>query len=257
METNENVHGTVLRIERCSIYDGDGFRTVIFLKGCPLRCRWCSMPESQSFQIEQSGNITYGLMMTLENIMKEIRKDSCCYFNSNGGVTLSGGEVLSQLEFTAAVLKASRNECYNTAIETSFFAPWTSIRTILPYVNTVFVDLKIIDSKKHINYCGVDNRLILNNLLHTNDMEESFKLVIRIPVIPGINDTGENLEQAGQFCSKLHHLHHVQLLPYHRLGVDTYRKLKRHYPLSDVRTPSTENMMQHQEIIRKYVENVL
>ncbi|MDR1043011.1 MAG: glycyl-radical enzyme activating protein [Clostridiales Family XIII bacterium] len=254
----ETICGTVLRIERSSIYDGDGFRTVIFLKGCPLRCQWCSTPEAQSSGIERIENdFTYGYTMTVDEVMKEIRKDSCCYFHSGGGVTLSGGEVLSQPEYTSAILQASRSECFNTAIETSFFAPFASIRTILPYVNTAFVDLKIMDSGKHLACCGVDNKMILDNLRRTNDMKEPFRLVIRIPLIPGINDDDENLERSGQFCSELSHLHSVQLLPYHRLGVDTYRKLKRSYLLSDVRTPSTEDMLRHKEILRKYVEHVL
>ena len=86
--------GMVLRIERSSIHDGDGFRTVVFLKGCPLRCQWCSTPESQSFGVEKTADNVYGTLMTVEDVMKEIRKDSLFFFLSTGGVTLSGGEVL-------------------------------------------------------------------------------------------------------------------------------------------------------------------
>ena len=83
--------GMVLRIERSSIHDGDGFRTVVFLKGCPLRCQWCSTPESQSFGVERTADNVYGTLMTVEDVMKEIRKDSLFFFLSTGGVTLSGG----------------------------------------------------------------------------------------------------------------------------------------------------------------------
>ena len=86
--------GLVLRIERSSIHDGQGFRTVVFLKGCPLRCQWCSTPESQSFQIERTDDKTYGNWMTVEEVMREIRKDSLFFFISAGGLTLSGGEIL-------------------------------------------------------------------------------------------------------------------------------------------------------------------
>lgn len=116
--------GMVLRIERSSIHDGEGLRTVVFLKGCPLRCQWCSTPESQSFQIEQTETNTYGTLMTVAEVMREIRKDSLFYFISAGGLTLSGGEILAQPEFTLALLKNARMECINTAVETSFFAPW-------------------------------------------------------------------------------------------------------------------------------------
>ena len=95
--------GMVLRIERSSIHDGDGFRTVVFLKGCPLRCQWCSTPESQSFGVEKTADNVYGTLMTVEDVMKEIRKDSLFFFLSTGGVTLSGGEVLAQPEFALAL----------------------------------------------------------------------------------------------------------------------------------------------------------
>ena len=207
----EEIHGIVLRIERSSIYDGDGFRTVVFLKGCPLRCQWCSTPEGQSFQIEHehTEQNTYGRMMTVEEVMKEIRKDTAFFFHSGGGVTLSGGEILAQPEFTLALLQASRSECINTAIETSFFAPWAVIQPILPYVNTAFVDIKLFNREQHQQYCGVGNQTILENISQTNNVEKPFRLIVRIPIIPGINDTEEELAQIGQFCAGLRHLHHI------------------------------------------------
>jgi len=247
----------VLRIERSSIYDGDGFRTVVFLKGCPLCCQWCSTPESQSFEIEYTEQNTYGRIMTVEEVMKEVRKDSAFFFHSKGGVTLSGGELLSQPGFTLALLQAAWSECINTAIETTFFAPWATIHSILPYVDTAFVDMKVFDRERHKFYCGVDNQIILENLLQTNTVEKPFRLVVRVPIIPGINDSEEELEQIGQFCSKLRYLHHVQLLPYHRLGTETYKKLGRQYLLADILSPSAEQMLRCQEILRKHVEQVL
>lgn len=246
----------VLRIERSSIHDGNGFRTVVFLKGCPLHCQWCSTPESQSSQIETAEHTTYGRIMSVEEVMKEVRKDSAFFFHSGGGVTLSGGELLAQPDFTLALLQASQSECINTAIETSFFAPWAVIRPILSYVNTAFVDIKLFNREQHKKYCGVDNQIILENLLLTNDFEKPFRLIIRVPIIPGINDSEEELEQIGQFCAGLRHLHYVQLLPYHRLGTDTYRKLGRPYLLSCVPSPSSEHMLQCREIIHQYIKQV-
>lgn len=258
-ETNEKeeTRGMVLRIERSSIHDGDGFRTVVFLKGCPLRCQWCSTPESQSFQNEHTADSTYGRVMTVEEVMKEVRKDTAFFFHSGGGVTLSGGEILAQPDFTLALLQASWRECINTAIETSFFAPWAVIRSILPYVNTAFVDIKIFNREQHKKYCGVDNQTILENLLQTNSLEKPFRLIVRVPIIPGINDTEEELEPIGRFCSELRYFHHVQLLPYHRLGTDTYKKLGRPYLLADVTPPSPERMLRCREIIHQYVKQVL
>jgi len=246
----------VLRIERSSIHDGDGFRTVVFLKGCPLRCQWCSTPEGLSFQIEQTEQNTYGRIMTVEEVMNEVRKDTALYFHSGGGMTLSGGEILAQPEFASALLQASCEECINTAIETSFFAPWDTIRSMLPYVNTALVDVKFFSRELHKKYCGVDNQIILENLMRTNGIEP-FHLIIRIPIIPGINDAEEELEQIGRFCSGLRCLNHVQLLPYHRLGTDTYKKLGRPYLLADVRSPSSEHMETCRKILQQYVSLVL
>lgn len=255
-EKREELRGTVLRIERSSIHDGEGFRTVVFLKGCPLRCQWCSTPESLSFKIEHTADYTYGKMMTVEEVMKEVRKDIPFFFHSGGGMTLSGGELLAQSDFSLTLLQAAKSECINTAIETSFYGPWTAIQPILSFVDTAFADIKMFDPEQHKHYCGVDNQIIFDNLLQTNETEKPFRLVIRIPIIPNINDAKEELEQIGKFCAKLRHLHHVQLLPYHRLGTDTYKKLERPYLLTDVRPPSAEHMLRCQEIMQQYVAQV-
>ncbi len=249
--------GMVLRIERSSTFDGAGFRTVIFLKGCPLRCQWCSTPESHSFEIEKTDTNVYGQVMTVEQVMKEARKDSLFFFMSGGGITVSGGEMMAQPDFSRAILQNCRKEGYDTAIETSLFAPWEAVEAVLRYANTAFVDLKLFDSEQHLKYTGVDNELILNNLCATNKMEENFKLVIRTPIIPGINDTPEELNAIGAFAAGLTHLDHVQLLPYHKLGVATYEKLGRTYPLGDIEAPTPEQMERCRGIVRQHVEKVI
>lgn len=243
--------GIVLRMERSSVHDGSGFRTVVFLKGCPLCCQWCSTPESQSFMIEKTkSGAYYGQVMTVEEVMKEIRKDALFYFHSGGGVTLSGGEMLAQSDFSLAILKNAKHEGINTAIETCFFAPWENIRTILPYVNTAFVDLKLMDEEMHKRYCGASNDRILQNLLATNDAGGNFRLVVRIPILPGINDSEKELHSMGAFCAQLNRLDHVQLLPYHKLGTATYQKLGRDYLMRDMEPPTQEHMAACREIVR-------
>ena len=250
---------TVLRLERSSIHDGNGFRTVVFFKGCPLRCQWCSTPESQQRQLEQTqdGEKTYGQVMSVEDILREVRKDIPFYFHSGGGMTLSGGEVLAQHTAAAALLRQARQEGIDTAIETSFFAPVTAVDEVLPYVNTAFVDLKLYDKAKHLAYCGAENGSILYNLLHTNEMDWKGKLIVRIPLIPGVNDGREELAQMGRFCAKLTKLDHVQLLPYHKLGVDTYRKLGRTYQLPDTPVPTAEHMDACRAVIGEYFPKVI
>lgn len=251
-----DVEAMVLRIERSSVHDGDGYRTVVFLKGCPLRCAWCSTPESQSFEVESTAENTYGTIMTVEQVLREVRKDTLFYFHSGGGMTVSGGEVMAQPEFSLCLLQQAQREGINTAIETSFYAPWETVDSILHHVNTAFVDLKFVDNELHEKYCRVRNTLITSNLLCTNQSDAKFRLIVRIPLIPGINDSESELSRMGLFCAKLERLSYVQLLPYHRLGTNTYKKLGRPYELEELMPPSAEHMERCRSIVRRYVDNV-
>ncbi|MGN0194042.1 MAG: glycyl-radical enzyme activating protein [Pseudoramibacter sp.] len=251
--------GVVLRMERNSVYDGPGFRTVVFLKGCPLRCAWCSTPESQNFKIEKNiEGETYGSVMTVEQVLEEVRQDSAFYFHSGGGMTLSGGEMTAQPEFARCLLQEAQHEGIHTAIETSFFAKPEIIASLLPHVNLAFVDVKFISKDLHQKYCGVDNTVIKENLLRTNDMDlgTDFRLIVRTPVIPGLNDSDEELHKIGEFASHLKKLHGLQLLSYHKLGTDTYRKLGRPYLLEDVETPDTDQMEHYCDVVREHISNV-
>lgn len=245
--------GMVLRLERSSIHDGDGFRTVIFLKGCPLRCLWCSTPESQSPLVEVTEDKSYGITMSVEQLMQEIRKDSIFYFHSGGGITISGGEPLSQAELTASILRSAKQEGISTAIETSLYAPYHQVEKVLPYLDIIYADIKHIDPIRHQEICGVDNACILLNLRKVDEHAKHKKFVIRMPLIPGINDDEENLHGIGRFCCELKNLHCMQLLPYHRLGMDTYRKLGRSYPLTEIVPPTPEHMEKCRSIIRSYI----
>jgi pyruvate formate lyase activating enzyme len=245
--------GMALRFERSSIHDGDGFRTVVFLKGCPLRCLWCSTPESQSFTVETYGDKTYGFLVGVEEAMSEVRKDSVFYFHSGGGLTVSGGEPLAQAEFARDLLKKAQSESINTAIETSLAAPFEKMAMALPHLDIVYADLKHIDPVKHKKYCGIDNRIILDNLIRTDERAKGLKLVVRIPLVPGLNDSVEDLRGAGRFCAKLKNLDHVQPLPYHRLGLETYRKMGKSYPLEEVKVPEEADMKACHQILGEYV----
>ncbi|MBQ9062070.1 MAG: glycyl-radical enzyme activating protein [Eubacterium sp.] len=254
-----DMKGTVLRLEKSSIYDGDGFRTVVFLKGCPLRCQWCSTPESQKRDIESTldGSITYGKIMTVEEVLVEVRKDSIFYFHSGGGMTLSGGEIMAQHEFVLTLLRRARYEAIDTCIETSFFTKWDIAKPIFETANTVFTDLKIFDEEKHIKYTGVSNKPILENIRNAGTLGADTKYIIRTPLIPGVNDAEEDLEKIGQFLSELPYVHHIQLLPYHRLGTDTYRKLGKEYLLKDVEVPPAEHMEWCRNVIKRYYDHVI
>ncbi|MCD8352180.1 MAG: glycyl-radical enzyme activating protein [Planctomycetaceae bacterium] len=248
--------GMVLRIERSSIHDGDGFRTVVFLKGCPLRCQWCSTPESMSPAVEHVGTQTYGTVMSVEEVMTEVRKDGIFFFHSGGGMTLSGGEPLAQAGFAAALLRQSQYEAINTAIETGLAVPFRQVEKVIPYLDAVYADLKHIDEDKHRYYCGMDNAIVLDNLRRLDGMAKGIKLVVRMPLVPGINDDNETLHRTGTFLATLDNLHSAQILPYHRLGIDTYRKLGREYLLQAVVTPDPAHVEAAREILRNHVSTV-
>lgn len=286
----EEIRGVVLRYEGASIHDGPGLRTVLFLKGCGLCCRWCSTPESQRFQPEKGfaarlcrgcgacaavcpagamsiadGKIQwdrekcrscfacvavcpegaqkqYGTWMTAEEAAKIAARDEVFYFHSGGGVTLSGGEVMDQPEFAAEVLRLCRSRGIHTAVETSLSVPWKNISQVLPYINLLYVDIKHMDSDRHRELTGSGNRRILENIQKLCGSKDRPEILVRIPVIPGQNDGRENLRDTAAFCESCGGISGIELLPYHRLGIETYRNLEIPYELADCLPPSAERM---------------
>ncbi|SMC63931.1 pyruvate formate lyase activating enzyme [Desulfocicer vacuolatum DSM 3385] len=292
--------GRILRIEKLSTFDGDGLRTVIFLKGCPLGCRWCSTPESQKkttdFGIHKNkctncftcvdtcpegaishddagdifttdmtlckdcrqcvdgcpagARIAYGYNATVDEMLRELGKDSVFYYHSGGGVTVSGGEPLVQKDFVAALLEGCVMQGINTAVETSGHVPWENIENVLPWIDTLFYDLKHLDANIHRQITGVDNGLILENLKKIDETHRSFPVIVRMPVIPTLNDQDANIKALGLFCRGLKKLKEIQLLPYHRLGIETYRRLSLSYGLEGIRSPGDDEMNRKVDLLK-------
>lgn len=296
---DSEVVGSVLRIERTSIHDGQGLRTVIFLKGCPLSCRWCSTPESQRSSPQkgyardrcvgcgrcvhscpegallmaeeglkvltdaskckncfvcvgkclQNAHIRYGHLMSVRDVVREIVKDEIFFFHSGGGVTISGGEPLSQSDFVAEVLRECRELGIHTAMETSLHAPYESLEKVLPWLNVLYVDLKHMDQELHKQWVGQDNTLILDNLRKLDQANDSLEIIVRLPLVPGVNDSSTNLSAVAQFCRSLQKIKEIELLPYHRLGLETYRNLEMDYLLKELVPPSQERISERVEFI--------
>lgn len=236
--------GRIFDIQRYSIHDGPGIRTIVFLKGCYLRCRWCCNPESQEYKLQeltQGGKTrTVGRDVTVSEVMDEILQDAVYYRRSGGGVTLSGGECMAQPEFAEALLRAVHEYGYDTAIETTALAPREVVERLLPHVDHFLMDIKHMDSQKHEAFCGKPNTLILENarLLAENARE----LIIRVPCVPTFNATAQEIADIARFAASLGAVKELHLLPYHRLGQDKYAGLGRVYTLSHIAPPMGEEM---------------
>ena len=282
--------GIIFNIERFAIHDGPGIRTVVFLKGCPLRCIWCANPEGQKAEPEilfderkcdecglcidacslnsikkvdekilidreicnVCGNCVnickkygtealsiIGQWVSVQEVLSEVEKDRLFYENSGGGITLSGGEPLSQPRFVLELLKECKKELLHTAIETSGYAPTRIFRRILKFVDLVLLDIKHMDPRLHKRFTGVSNRLIMKNAMQLSDLK--VPTILRIPIIPGYNTSQSNLEDTALFIDKLN-VDEVNLLPYHTFGVSKYKMLGREYKLNRIKIPDNEYM---------------
>lgn len=250
----ERKKGLIFNIQRYSLNDGEGIRTIVFFKGCPLICPWCSNPESQSFKIENMRdkiNIgktkKIGKYFTIDELLKEVLKDEIFFSVSGGGVTLSGGEVLSQSEFVIEFLKILKENDINTAIETCGFGNTEQLKKILKYTDTVLFDLKIMDNGRSKSIIGGNSNLIIRNF------EEACKnnyVIPRLPYIPGYTDDYQNIDEILNIISK-NRISSIHVLPYHNYGASKYELLDRIYKLSDVELPSKKIVSE----IKQYIES--
>ncbi len=252
--------GMIFDIIRNSFVDGPGIRTTVFFKGCNLRCAWCHNPESQSFepqmmfyknkctgcgkckevcpysleQCDLCGKCeTYcphdarkicGKQMGVDEIVAEVIKDKDFYEASGGGVTFSGGECMLQIDFLCELLKVCKQKGIHTAVDTAGCVPWSSFDKILPYTDLFLYDVKLMEKEKHKQYVGVDNSLILENLKRLSECGKH--IIIRIPVIGGVNDNDEEMKRISEFLLPLN-IEAVELLPYHSMGEHKYEALGR------------------------------
>lgn len=247
--------GRIFDIQRYSIHDGRGIRTIVFLKGCVLRCRWCCNPESQEYGIQtmlvQGKPKIIGEDVTVRRVMETVVKDRPYYRRSGGGLTLSGGESLCQADFAAALLRAAKEEGINTAMESMACAPMETIDKLLPWLDQYLMDIKHTDSGKHKEFTGKGNELMLENARKIAQGGKT-ELIIRVPVIPTFNDTEKEIEDIARFSDALPGVKRIHLLPYHRLGQDKYDGLGREYRMKDILPPTAE----HMENLKRAVKRV-
>ena len=245
--------GRIFDIQRYSIHDGPGIRTIVFLKGCVLRCKWCCNPESQEYKIQKmlvnGKEKMIGRDVTVEEVMETVEKDRPYYRRSGGGLTLSGGESLCQPEFARDLLKAAKEAGITTAMESMGYANYEVIEGILPYLDDYLMDIKHMNAKKHQLFTGKSNELMLENAKKIAASGLT-RLSIRVPVIPTFNDTKEEILAIARFADQLPGVKKIFLLPYHRLGQGKYDGLGREYFLPEILPPSDE----HMEMLKQEVE---
>jgi len=183
-----------------------------------------------------------GRYVTVSELMDTVHRDRS-YWGSGGGVTLGGGEPLTQPEFTLALLKELHDAYVHTAMETCAQVPWTRLENALHYLDWVFVDIKHMDPEKHKQETGVTNELILRNIERMAALGESPRMIARMPVIPGYNDSDHNVLATAEFLRRIGKSE-ANLLPFHRLGVSKYEQLGLDYSYRDTQAPSIERMDQ-------------
>lgn len=252
---NKDILGRIFDIQRYSIHDGTGVRTIVFLKGCALRCKWCCNPESQEYEIQtmivNGKPKTIGRDVTVKEVMDVVKRDMPYYGYSDGGLTLSGGESLLQPEFAAALLKASKEMGINTAMESMGYAKFEVIMKILPYLDTYLMDIKHMNPAKHREFTGKENTLMVENARKIAE-SRMCELIIRVPVIPGFNDTEKEILEIAAYADTLPGVGKIHLLSYHKYGQGKYEGLGRPYPMGDAPIIPEEKINAWRDAVEKH-----
>ncbi len=284
---SKDIEGVIFNIQKFSLHDGPGIRTIVFFKGCNMSCLWCSNPESQEvapqimfnknlctkcgrcqsvcetsaidmnsvYRIDKSkcikckrcvesclnGALVFeGKKYSVEEVITELKKDSVQYRRSNGGITLSGGEVLLQPDFAVALLKECKAYGWHTAIETAMYVNSESVKKVMPYIDLAMIDIKSMNDEVHKRFTGVSNNIILKNIKLSDQLTK--EIIIRIPVIEGFNADLQSIGEIAQFSKSLTNLKRIDLLPYHNYGENKYEAIGRDYLLGELKSPSEDKM---------------
>ncbi|MBR6760818.1 MAG: pyruvate formate lyase-activating protein [Oscillospiraceae bacterium] len=231
--------GLLHSLETFGTVDGPGIRLVVFLQGCPMRCQYCHNPDTWEIGV--------GSEITVEEILTRYRKNRSFY--ENGGITVTGGEPLLQLDFVTALFQKAKAEGIHTCIDTSgaVFHPdkdaiLAKFDVLLSVTDLVMLDLKHIDRAAHQQLTGMDNAHILAFAKYLE--KKQIPLWIRHVIVPGITDDPIQLERLGKWIGALQNLQALDVIPYHTMGLEKYRALGIPYPLAHTAAVSKEKAME-------------
>ena len=266
-----NTTANIFDIQRNSFVDGPGIRTTVFFKGCNLKCAWCHNPEGQSTKKEwmvypdkcvgcgrcvgiglesadficlHDAKIICGKEYTVNEVMREILKDTAFYDNSDGGVTFSGGECMLQIDFLEEILKECKKNGIHTAVDTAGNVPFEYFERILRFTDLFLYDIKCFDSEKHRRHTGIGNGLVLENLKKL--LATDATIWIRIPIIPTVNATAEEMQKIKDYICHCGKPERIELLPYHAMGEHKYAAISKEVQMFSV--PSEEKMSKLKKI---------
>jgi pyruvate formate lyase activating enzyme len=291
--------GLIFNIQKFSIQDGPGIRTTLFMKGCPLKCPWCSNPEGMTDEPEimvserkcigckkcaeacKTGAISFvndirtidwnlcnqclecgmvcpshaieisGEYMTVDEAFRIAAQDKDFYESSGGGVTISGGEALLQWEFVRGIFKKCKEAGFHTALDTTAYCAWESLEEVLDYTDLILFDVKHLDNERHEEKTGVSNELILDNLEKASKLT---KIWLRIPLIPGFNDSESNMQKTAELALRIK-AEKISLLPFHEWGKDKYSSLGKQYGYDGadgILEPDSEVVKKCREILESH-----
>jgi pyruvate formate lyase activating enzyme len=246
--------GLIFSVKRYSVHDGPGIRVTFFMKGCPLSCLWCHNPEgispfpetvvstnrigAREFHTDEVA----GKFYSVESVLEILGKEKVFMSHSKGGVTFSGGEPMLQFDFLLETLIACKAKGYHTAIDTSGYSSAVNYRSIIPFTDLFLFDIKHLDDARHFETTGVSNTLILENFKLLTQCGKD--IMVRIPVIPGINDNRDYLERLKEFLieTKTDSVRSINLLPFHKIGASKYKRFNIPYRMKGIEPPNKEKM---------------
>jgi pyruvate formate lyase activating enzyme len=256
------LEGIIFDIKRFAVHDGPGIRTTVFFKGCPLSCSWCHNPESidhRPFAFQKKVMLDgewfvheecVGQKYTVDEVINILVRDRVFYEESGGGVTFSGGEPLMQPEFLTDMLVACQHEGLHTAVDTCGQVHRKFLDPILPFTSLFLFDFKHCDAVRHKQSTGYSNTLIIENLQYL--LKSSKPLHIRIPVIPSFNQNENDLIEIMEFLKSLPgKIEQVDLLPYHTLGNNKYKRITMANPMDGIPALKKNDLLPYMEVFER------